>query len=403
MSNASTLAAHAGDPSTGQTTVDDARIDPQRIDLILQDDIAAPTRSPARRRSGDEPSAEELRRLYVDKQLSLDDIAERYGIPPWTVQRWLAALKPSRRVPAWATVVSAEHLRALYVDQGLTLTQIVQREQVSPSVVWYALQHHQIPTHPRGRPRIATHPSADELRRRYLEQGWSTRRLAAHYQASTPIIRRWLADAGIPRRPVGFQPVLGADGRPRTRHRRPKRVPRPPADELRRLYVDQDLPVDDLADRYGVTSQTLRNWLRAAHIRRARRARQSWSTSVSAEHLRGLYVEQGLTLAEIGEREHVSPGMVWYAMRRHQIPRRRPFSPGANTPRRRHRPPPTQELRRLYLEEHRSIRQLAAHYDVSYCAAHKWLANAEIPRRPPGGYARWHGRRQGASHAAATR
>jgi hypothetical protein len=47
-------------------------------------------------------------------------------------------------------------------------------------------------------------------------------------------------------------------------------------------------------------------------------------------------------------------------------------------------------LRRLYLQQRWSIRQLATRYRVSYATMQQRLVTAGIPLRQPGGYARWH-------------
>jgi len=180
-------------------------------------------------------------------------------------------------------------------------------------------------------------------------------------------------------REVGVEASPGVLPTP-TRRRGRKPIPSPPTDELRRLYVDERLSLEELGVRYSVSAGTVKQWLHQAKIGRRWPA---WQTTAQAEHLRALYVDQQLSTTEIAARERVTPSMVWYALVYHQIPRR-PAS------RRRKARPPVAELRRLYLAERRSIRQLAARYDVSYATVRGWLDEAGIPLRPKGGYWRWH-------------
>lgn len=44
--------------------------------------------------------------------------------------------------------------------------------------------------------------------------------------------------------------------------------------------------------------------------------------------------------------------------------------------------PPEEELRRLYVEERMTCRQLAERYDVSHMSIKRWLRRFDIPRRP---------------------
>jgi transposase len=61
-------------------------------------------------------------------------------------------------------------------------------------------------------------------------------------------VRRWLADAGIPRRLPG----------------RPSQAP--DREELVRLYLAEGLSTTQIGERYGVRQQTALRWLRAADV-----------------------------------------------------------------------------------------------------------------------------------------
>jgi hypothetical protein len=156
----------------------------------------------------------------------------------------------------------------------------------------------------------------------------------------------------------------------------------PPVAELRRRYVTERHSLDTIGFHYGVSEATVRAWLRAAGIHRKP---LSWRTTIPAARLHALYVTQGLTIEQIAAQERVGPMTVWHALIDHDIPRRphgRPVPP----------PPPALELRRLYAEERRPIRQLAAHFGVSYTTMRQRLHAAGIPLRPPGDPWHCHGR-----------
>ncbi len=150
------------------------------------------------------PPPAELHRRYVAERRSLDDLGARYHVSAWTVKRWLRAAGSRRQPARWATRVTAADLHALYVQQRLTIGEIAAREQVSPNTVWHALQHHQIPRRPAAR-RAGRPPEVAELRRLYVEAGWSLRRLAGRYQVSYTTIHQRLTAAGVPLRPRGAQ------------------------------------------------------------------------------------------------------------------------------------------------------------------------------------------------------
>jgi hypothetical protein len=158
------------------------------------------------------------------------------------------------------------------------------------------------------------------------------------------------------------------------RRRGPEPIPHPPASELRRLYVTERHSLDTIGFHYGVSAWTVRVWLRAARIRRKPPSR---GTMIPAARLHALYVTEGLTIEQIAGWERTQPNAVWLALKYHQIPLR-------PTGRRVGPPPCIVELRRLYLVERRSIRELAAHFGVSYATMRKWLTAADIPLRPRG-------------------
>jgi hypothetical protein len=166
------------------------------------------------------------------------------------------------------------------------------------------------------------------------------------------------------------------------RRRGPKPIPRPPAAELRRLYVTERHSLDTMGFHYNVSEATVRAWLRAGGIHRTR---STWRTTIPAARLHRLYVTQGLTIEQIAVGERVGPMTVWHALIDHDIPRRphgRPVPP----------PAPADLLRRLYLQDDWSIRQLAARYKVSYTTMRQRLQAAGILLRPPGDPWHCHGR-----------
>jgi transposase len=145
--------------------------------------------------------------------------------------------------------VSPAELRRLYEQQQLVPAEIAERFGVSGRTVRAWLRRLDIPLRPqperRGRP---LPPPAAELRRRYAADGVTIAQLATRYGLAASTVRRWLADAGIPRRLPG----------------RPSQAP--DREELARLYQAEGLSTTQIGERYGVSQQTALRWLRAADV-----------------------------------------------------------------------------------------------------------------------------------------
>jgi transposase len=147
--------------------------------------------------------------------------------------------------------VSPAELRRLYEQQRLVPAEIGERFGVSGRTVRAWLRRLGIPLRPQPeRRRRRLPPSEAELRRRYAADGLTIAQLAARYGVAASTVRRWLGDAGIPRRLPS----------------RPSQAP--DREELVRLYVVEGLSTTQIGERYGVRQQTALHWLRAAEVAR---------------------------------------------------------------------------------------------------------------------------------------
>jgi transposase-like protein len=140
-------------------------------------------------------------------------------------------------------------LRRLYEQQRLTPAEIGERLGVSGRTIRTWLQQVGIALRPGWERRRRHLPPVDtELWRCYHEEGLSTAELAARHGVSTTTVRRWLDNAGVPRRAAG----------------RSSRAPS--GEKLRRLYEDEGLSTTQIAQRHGVGQSTAHRWLRAAQV-----------------------------------------------------------------------------------------------------------------------------------------
>lgn len=145
--------------------------------------------------------------------------------------------------------MDAETLRDLYETQRLTTRQIGERAGVSYMTVQRWLRKHGIAARHAGRGlanRGLPQPTADELRRLVHEEHIPYAEIARRYGATERAVHYWLDSFGIPRSDIWIT------------RRRGYVPPLPSADELRRLYLDEGVSLEEIGLMYGVSEPPIR-------------------------------------------------------------------------------------------------------------------------------------------------
>lgn len=149
-------------------------------------------------------------------------------------------------------------------------------------------------------------------------------------------------------------------------------IERPDPDQLRRLYVEEERTVAEIADVLGVARGTAYNWHRAAGIE-LRSSPPKRRDDISDDQLRELYVTDQLSAPDVALRLDCGPSTIYHRLDRLGIPRRQ----SGHAPDR----PDRSDLIRLYVEEGLSLRQVAARRGVTAPAVAGWLRHYGIPAR----------------------
>jgi transposase len=221
-------------------------------------------------------------------------------------------------------------------------------------------------------------PGPMTLRRLYVVELWSMAELAAQFQVGSPTVRRWLLEADIavrPRGAGGFRRQLTA----------------PPAQNLNTL-AQQGLSAPEIAKRLDVGSATVRRWFAEAgleppsgSLKNRPRGATAPVQRPTADRLRQLYVQNGLSIAAVAERLNSTTHLIRTWLLEDGIPIRAAGSrPGVRRPGMVRKPsPPAAELRRLREQERLSRTELAARYQVHPQTVSGWLTAAGLPGHLP--------------------
>jgi len=158
-------------------------------------------------------------------------------------------------------------LRRMYREEGLSTTEIAEELDCSSSNISKWMQRHGIETDraeriSKNRPRVvdATPEKLTDsvwLEEKYIEQEKSCREIADEIGCSHSAVRGWLGEHGIPIRSKAECHKLIAEKMV------DERTPVELQDEghLRGLYIDEDLTIEEIAQQIGCANSTVWVWL----------------------------------------------------------------------------------------------------------------------------------------------
>ena len=284
---------------------------------------------------------------------------------------------PSR----WADVLTAELLRELYVERQLTTDEIAEQIGCSRPTVTTALRRHAITLRRAvARPGVVRRPThrpsrwegtldRETLEDHYVRRGLTCAVIATEFGLpSGEDVRHALHHFGIPT----FQRSTGRASRQLT------------PEMLHELYVARQLSEAAIGRQYGCTAATVRRALRNAGISRRRGGEKDWSgrPALTGDLLRELYVHQRLSGAAIARSLHHSPFKVRQALAAHGIgPKDRDVGPIKFRPR---QELPVPLLEELYVDQELTSEEIATMLGVDAGTVLERLHEAGMPVRRAG-------------------
>lgn len=147
---------------------------------------------------------EKLRALYVDEQMSIPDIADKWDCGTTTVEQWLDKHSIDKRdrggLPNDHPLKDAQELRRLYWEEGLSQGDLAERFDVYRKVVSKYMDQHGIDAR-LGNASNTDMPwqDKDRLERLYLDEQMTITEIAEKWDCGEGTISRWLSVHGTPR------------------------------------------------------------------------------------------------------------------------------------------------------------------------------------------------------------
>ena len=203
-----------------------------------------------------EPIEDFLRREYVDNRKSQRQIAnEHITVTQSTLGRWLINCG-IERPPIRFTEPTKEELDQLYTHEHKSTIKIAEELGVVKSKVRNWLKQYNVPVRTASEaqlPKDFTKPSKEELYHLYITQGNSLKKIAKELGTSCITICNWLKQYNIPVRTA-------------SEARLPNDLTKPTKEELEQRYVNEYKSTIKIAEEFGVSNKTIRNWLNQYNI-----------------------------------------------------------------------------------------------------------------------------------------
>ena len=159
----------------------------------------------------------------------------------------------------------------------------------------------------------------------------------------------------------------------------PKEFVKPSKRELERMYINERMSAVRIAERFGVGSTTVYRWLKEDEVGIRTLAQSQLPGGIikpAKEDLESMYIDKKMSLKNVGKEFGVSNSSVLRWLRNY----------GIKTREKRQLPwgfvkPSKENLERMYIDENRSIRDIGKEFDVRERTIYVWLRDYGIKRR----------------------
>lgn len=223
------------------------------------------------------PPRKQLKKLFIDRNLTLVEIAKIYNVNHNKVNKWTMhyGLTKARKIDP-DKIPSKADLHHDYAVMRMKATALSKKWDISSATLYRYLEKYEIPL--RGKPKMPI-PPKKTLEHFYKVEGKTARQIGDYYQAEETTVRHWLRHHKIRR---GGKFVT---------------MEMPERDELYRLYIKQNMTAVEIAEWLDTDEDRVRRWLVKSNIRKTLVP----LPKPSRELLQRLYLEENKSQPEIAE------------------------------------------------------------------------------------------------------
>lgn len=221
---------------------------------------------------------------------------------------------------------------------------VISEETPNPKIIHYSKHYSKKPKK----------PSREVLAKLYTKRGWDTVEIAERYNRERGTIYIWLRGYGIPRHVVSVK--------------RPKSLGKPSKDELYREYIEEKKGFAEIAKIHSAGRTTIRNWLvkNEIPVRTLSEELLKNKKLPSEEELNELYIKKQISMKKIAELYKTGTRIIKRLLNNHDIPVRSYEDALSTVALKGKKMPSEEELYQLYIEEGKSLDEIAKTYGLSH-------------------------------------
>src|SRR3989338_8813729 len=155
----------------------------------------------------------------------------------------------------------------------------------------------------------------------------------------------------------------------------PKGFTKPNKQELKRMYVKERMSSIKIAEKLGVGNATVRDWLKENEIKTRDRSEARLPEGVTKptkEELERMYIDEGMSIGKMEKKLGVSKTGVFRWLKEYDIERIRAkrLSEGFTKPTK-------EELEKMYIDERMSTHKIGEKLRVNHKSVNRWLKKYE--------------------------
>lgn len=324
----------------------------------------------------DKPTDDQLKEWYIKKGLSSLEIAKIVNVWPQTIRSWLR----KANIPIKSRNIikpTKEQLEKWYIIEGKSSRKIAEIVKVNKSTILRWLEEEGIPSRNHMEATLCSYnkkmPSDEQLYGLYAKDKKSIEQISKMTDLNQKTISKQLKNMNIklrnPRETAFIQ------------YR--KEVEKLSYKQLYQLYINQKKTPIEIGKIVGVSSTTIRNWLRAGEIPlRVGHDAQGYNfEKPSREELERMYIKEKKSSSEIAEIIGVNSTTVVRWLKKENIPIRTMSEAEFVRHGKNIKKPSKEQLEKWYIDEMKTTVEIGNIVGVPFSTVKNWLSKYKIQKR----------------------